>query len=61
MSGNLSRQLRYAKEPVRSKGGAVAAQNQKAADVGASVLAGGGNAIDAAIAAAFALAAASAS
>ena len=57
MSGNLSRQLRYAKEPVRSKGGAVAAQNQKAADVGASVLASGGNAIDAAIATAMALAA----
>ncbi len=57
MSENLSRQLRFAKEPVRSKGGAVAAQNQKAADVGAGVLAAGGNAIDAAIATAFALAA----
>lgn len=57
MSGNLSRQLRYTKEPVRSRGGAVAAQNQKAADVGASVLAAGGNAVDAAIATAFALAA----
>lgn len=57
MSGNLSRQLRYAKEPVRSRGGAVAAQNQKAADVGASVLAAGGNAADAAIATAMALAA----
>jgi gamma-glutamyltranspeptidase/glutathione hydrolase len=57
MSHNLSRQLRYAKEPVRSRGGAVAAQNQKAADAGAGVLAAGGNAIDAAIATAFALAA----
>jgi gamma-glutamyltranspeptidase/glutathione hydrolase len=57
MSRNLSRQLRYVKEPVRSKGGAVAAQNQKAADVGAAILGSGGNAIDAAIAAAFALAA----
>ncbi|HEY7610410.1 MAG TPA: gamma-glutamyltransferase [Alphaproteobacteria bacterium] len=57
MSQNLSRQLRYVKEPVRSKGGAVAAQNQKAADVGAAVLAAGGNAVDAAIATAFALAA----
>jgi gamma-glutamyltranspeptidase/glutathione hydrolase len=56
MSQNLSRQLRYVKQPVRSKGGAVAAQNQKAADVGAGVLAAGGNAIDAAIATAFALA-----
>jgi gamma-glutamyltranspeptidase/glutathione hydrolase len=57
MSINLSRQLRYVKEPVVSRGGAVAAQNQKAADVGAGVLAAGGNAIDAAIATAFALAA----
>jgi gamma-glutamyltranspeptidase/glutathione hydrolase len=57
MSQNLSRQLRFAKEPVRSAGGVVAAQNQKAADVGASVLRAGGNAVDAAIAAAFALAA----
>jgi gamma-glutamyltranspeptidase / glutathione hydrolase len=57
MSQNMSRQLRYTKEPVRSRGGAVAAQNQKAADVGASVLAAGGNAVDAAVATAFALAA----
>src|SRR6266436_1170360 len=57
MSQNLSRQLRFIKEPVRSAGGVIAAQNQKAADIGAAVLAGGGNAIDAAIAAAFALAA----
>lgn len=57
MSYNLSRQLRFSKEPVRSKGGAVAAQNQKAADIGAGVLAAGGNAVDAAIATAFALAA----
>lgn len=57
MSQNLSRQIRYVKELVRSKGGAVAAQNQKAADVGAAVLAAGGNAVDAAIATAMALAA----
>ena len=56
MSKNLSRQLRFIKEPVRSAGGVIAAQNQKAADVGAAVLAAGGNAVDAAIAAAFALA-----
>lgn len=57
MSQNLSRQLRYVKEPVRSRHGAVAAQNQKAADVGSGVLAAGGNAVDAAIATAFALSA----
>jgi gamma-glutamyltranspeptidase / glutathione hydrolase len=57
MSQNLSRQLRFAKEAVRCKGGVVAAQNQKAADIGAGVLAAGGNAIDAAIATAFALSA----
>ena len=57
MSRNLSRQLRFAKQPVRSRGGVVAAQNQKAADVGAGMLGAGGNAVDAAIAAAFALAA----
>ncbi len=58
MSGNLSRQLRYVKAPLRAKGGVVAAQNQKAADAGAAILASGGNAVDAAIATAFALAAA---
>src|ERR1700674_2733679 len=57
MSQNLSRQLRCVKEPVRSRHGVITAQNQKAADVGATVLAGGGTAVDAAIAAAFALAA----
>ncbi len=57
MSLNLSRQLRFAKDPVLSAGGAVAAQNQRAADIGAGVLAAGGNAADAAIATAFALAA----
>ena len=57
MSKNLSRQLRFVKEPVVSRDGVVAAQNQQAADVGAGVLAAGGNAVDAAIATAFALAA----
>jgi gamma-glutamyltranspeptidase / glutathione hydrolase len=57
MSQNLSRQLRFIKEPVRGSAGVVAAQNQKAADVGAAVLRAGGNAVDAAIATAFALAA----
>src|ERR1700681_4563871 len=57
MSMNLSRQQVFAKEAVVSRAGAVAAQNQKAADVGAGVLAAGGNAVDAALATAFALAA----
>ena len=57
MSHNLSRQLRFSKETVRSMGGVIAAQNQKAADVGSRILAAGGNAVDASIAAAFALAA----
>ncbi len=57
MSKNLSRQLGLTKRAVASRGGAVAAQNQAAADVGARILAAGGNAVDAAIATAFALAA----
>lgn len=55
MSQNLSRSLRYRKEPLRSRHGVVTAQNQKAADIGARVLRGGGNAVDAAVATAFAL------
>jgi len=43
------------KPPVRSARGVVAAQNRRAAEVGASVLEGGGNAIDAAVATGFAL------
>ena len=54
MSRNLSRQLHFVKDPVRGAG-AVAAQNQRAADIGAAMLAEGGNAVDAAIATAFAL------
>jgi len=57
MSGNISRQFSWHKAPVRSAGGVVSAQNQKAADVGAGVLKAGGNAVDAAVATAFALAA----
>jgi gamma-glutamyltranspeptidase/glutathione hydrolase len=55
MSGNLSRNLRFIKQAARGKG-AVAAKNQIAADVGARLLGESGNAVDAAIAAALALA-----
>src|SRR5512134_2860847 len=41
----------------RSRGGIVATQNRVAGEVGARVLAGGGNAVDAAVATGFALAA----
>ena len=46
-----------AKHAVHGKNGVVAAQNRKAATVGAEVLAAGGDAVDAAIATSFALAA----
>lgn len=55
MSQNLSRSLSHRKEPLRSRHGVIAAQNQKAADIGAGVLRAGGNAVDAAVAASFAL------
>lgn len=45
-----------AKDPVRTQHGMVVAQEPNAADVGAAVLKGGGNAIDAAVAVGFALA-----
>jgi gamma-glutamyltranspeptidase/glutathione hydrolase len=48
--------LLSAREPVRARHGMVVAQERHAADVGAAVLRGGGNAIDAAVATAFALA-----
>jgi gamma-glutamyltranspeptidase/glutathione hydrolase len=44
------------KPVVRSPGGLVAAQNYRAAQVGARALADGGNAVDAAVATGFALA-----
>jgi gamma-glutamyltranspeptidase/glutathione hydrolase len=56
MSANMSRHVRFVKKAARGRQGAVAAKNQLAADVGATVLSRGGNAVDACIAAALALA-----
>ncbi len=49
MSESLTRQLKFTKQAVRGKG-VVVAQNVKAAEVGASILRKGGNAVDAAVA-----------
>jgi len=49
MSESLTRQLKFTKHAIRGKG-VVVAQNVKAAEVGASILRKGGNAIDAAVA-----------
>lgn len=49
MSESLTRQVKITKQAVRGKG-VVVAQNCRAAEVGASILRKGGNAIDAAVA-----------
>lgn len=55
MQTSLSRTQVTTKKVVRTKGGVVAAQNSRAAEIGAAVLAAGGNAIDAATAVSFAI------
>ena len=55
MHGAFSSNQKLTKHAVRSRKGVVAAQNRKAAAVGAEVLADGGNAMDAAIATSLAL------
>lgn len=57
MTGSFAPNARTSKDAVYTKKGVVAAQNAKAAQVGAGILDAGGNAIDAAIATSFALAA----
>ncbi len=52
----MSRDVRFVKKAARGRHGAVAAKNQLAADVGARVLSEGGNAVDACIATALAMA-----
>jgi gamma-glutamyltranspeptidase/glutathione hydrolase len=55
MPDNFSRSQRITKHAVRSAGGVVSAQHRRAAEVGAAVLARGGDCIDAAVATSFAL------
>jgi gamma-glutamyltranspeptidase/glutathione hydrolase len=55
LSPNFSRRREVRKPAVRSKGGIVVSQNRRASEVGARVLADGGNAIDAAVATSFAI------
>jgi gamma-glutamyltranspeptidase / glutathione hydrolase len=55
LSPNLSRRISIRKPSVVSKGGIVVTQNRVASEVGARVLKAGGHAVDAAIAAAFAI------
>ncbi|WP_439271791.1 gamma-glutamyltransferase family protein [Pseudochrobactrum sp. HB0163] len=55
MQTSLSRTQVIRKNVIRTKGGVVAAQNSRAAQIGAAVLAAGGNAMDAATAVSFAI------
>src|SRR5215472_15589463 len=55
MPGQFSNRQQIRKPAVVSKGGVVAAQSRKAAEIGAEVLASGGDCIDAVIATGFAL------
>src|ERR1700739_5160236 len=55
ISDRFSNAQQYRKPAVASKGGLVAAQSRKAAEVGAEVLAAAGDCIDAVIATGFAL------
>lgn len=55
MSENLSTTQRVTKTVVRSRHGVVAAQHRRAAEIGAEVLAQGGDAVDAATAVSFAI------
>ena len=55
LSPNLSLKRTVRKPSVRSKGGIVVTQSRAASEIGARVLKEGGNAIDAAVAAAFAV------
>ena len=55
MSDQFSNAQQVRKPAVVSKGGIIAAQSRKAAEIGAEVLAAGGDCVDAVVAATFAL------
>ncbi len=55
MRDQFSNLQQFRKPAVASKGGIVAAQSRKAAEIGAAVLADGGDCVDAAVATSFAL------